>query len=51
MKPAMDEKTPPNGSDLPPRRRQWLWFFGLWFGGLLAVFLLSAVIKLLFKFA
>lgn len=36
---------------LPPRKKQWLWFAGLWLGGLCAVLLLSAAIKLLFKFA
>jgi hypothetical protein len=47
----MDDKAPPNGDDLPPRKKQWLWFFGLWLGGLLAVLLLSAAVKLLFKFS
>lgn len=36
---------------LPSRKKQWLWFAGLWLGGLCAVLLLSALIKLLFKFA
>lgn len=47
MKPAMDEKP----ADLPSRKKQWLWFIGLWLGGLCAVLLLSAVIKIAFKFA
>lgn len=48
----MDDKSPRQiGDGLPPRRKQWMWFFGLWLGGLLAVLLLSYVIKLLFRFA
>ena len=43
----MDE----NPEVLPPRKKQWLWFAGLWVGGLCAVLLLSVVIKLIFKFA
>ncbi|MFA5593083.1 MAG: hypothetical protein WC989_07200 [Micavibrio sp.] len=30
----------------PPRWKQWAWFAGLWLGGLLCVFALSMVIKL-----
>ena len=29
-----------------PRQRQWLWFVGLWFGGLLAVSILAYAIRL-----
>jgi hypothetical protein len=47
----MDDKAPQIGDDLPPRKKQWLWFLGLWLGGLLAVLLLSAAVKLLFKFS
>lgn len=28
-----------------PKWKQWAWFVGLWFGGLLSVFALSLVIK------
>lgn len=31
----------------PVRRRQWLWFIALWCGGLLAVLVLSGLVKLL----
>jgi|GEM_PF-2012001 len=52
MKLPMDDQTPPEEDGrLPPQGKQWLWFFGLWLGGLLAVLLLSAAIKLLFSFA
>lgn len=30
----------------PDRRRQWLWFVGLWCGGLAAAFALGGAIKL-----
>lgn len=29
-----------------PKWKQWAWFVGLWLGGLLSVFALSLVIKL-----
>lgn len=29
------------------KQRQWLWFVGLWFGGLFAVLSLSTIIKLM----
>lgn len=31
--------------DLPPKRRQWLWFMGLWLVGLLTVTAIGSVIK------
>jgi hypothetical protein len=32
---------------LTNRQRQWLWFVGLWLGGLSATLLLAAVIRLI----
>lgn len=32
---------------LSPRKREWMWFIILWCGGLMAILLLSAIIKLL----
>jgi hypothetical protein len=32
------------------KKRQWLWFFGLYAAGLLAVFLLAGLIKIIFVF-
>ena len=32
-----------------PKAKEWLWFIGLWFGGLLTVMALTYPIKLLIK--
>jgi len=35
---------------LTEKQRQWLWFFGLGAGGLIACYLLACAVRLLFKF-
>jgi hypothetical protein len=35
-------------SRLPVRVRQWLWFFGLWAGGVLAVGIVAGALRLVF---
>lgn len=37
------------GKNLNPKLKQWLWFVGLWFFGLVSVLALSTPIKLLVK--
>jgi hypothetical protein len=34
-------------SPITEKQKQWLWFIGLWLGGLLAVLLMAALIRLL----
>ncbi len=34
-------------SPITKKRKQWLWFVGLWFGGLSAVLALAGLIRLL----
>lgn len=41
----MLEKCKEKWRNLSVKQRQWLWFFGLWGGGLLAVTLLSYIIR------
>lgn len=32
-----------------PKAKEWLWFVGLWFGGLFSLYLVSSIIKLMMK--
>ena len=37
-------------TNLKPSHRQWLWFIGLWLGGLVSVLLLAKIIKFALTF-